>query len=86
MNKLKLPIENLKVESFETSGASGERRGTVLGAADVQARPRTRGPQVCQFETEMVTGGCCDITLALSCVQTNCFAECNSLDVDVCLA
>ena len=83
MNKLKLRIENLKVESFETAEAGGER-GTVLGAAD-RPRPLTQDPQGCQFQTEMVTGGCCDITLAISCVLTNCFAECNSFDPELCI-
>jgi hypothetical protein len=84
VNKLKLRIENLKVESFETSVAGGERRGTILGAA--RPRPLTQGPLGCQLQTEMVTGGCCDITLAVSCIQTNCLAECNSFDPEICLA
>jgi hypothetical protein len=75
MRKLKLAIDNLKVETFETSEAGGGRRGTVLGAADIQPRPLTQGPLGCQIETRY-TGGCCDITLAVSCIQTNC----NSLD------
>ena len=85
MNKLKLRIENLKVESFETSMVGGERRGTVLGAADARPRPLTQGPLGCQLQTEMVTGGCCDITLMISCVLTNCFAECNSFDPEICI-
>jgi len=84
MNKLKLAIENLKVESFETSATGGER-GTVLGAADIKPRPVTQSPAGCQIETQY-TGSCCDITLMISCVQTNCFAECNSLDGGICLA
>ena len=83
MNKLKLQIENLTVESFETSDAGGER-GTVLGRDAIEPRPVTESPLGCQIETRY-TGSCCDITLAISCVQTNCFAECNSFDADVCL-
>ena len=67
MNKLKLQIDNLTVESFETSDTRAER-GTVLGASGIcpasDAAP-------CPNDTEM-TGPCCDYTLVLSCVQTSC--------------
>jgi hypothetical protein len=80
MNKLKLQIDNLKVESFETSGIRTER-GTVLGASVIEEATPV-GP--CPNFTE-ITGPCCDHTLMLSCVQTNCMAECTSFDADVCL-
>jgi hypothetical protein len=79
MRKLKLAIENLMVESFETSETRLER-GTVLGASVIEESTPV-GP--CPNFTE-VTGPCCDYTLMISCVQTNCFAECNSFDADVC--
>ncbi len=79
MRKLKLAIENLKVESFDTAAAGGER-GTVVGASGIQ--PATK-PAPCLNDTE-ITGPCCDVTLAISCVQTNCFAECNSFDAEIC--
>ncbi len=66
MNKLKLRIDNLTVESFETSEVRAGR-GTVLGASIQEATPV--GP--CPNDTE-ITGPCCDYTLVLSCVQTNC--------------
>ncbi len=81
MTKLKLQVERLKVESFETAAAGEERRGTVLGAGGIVPRPPSS--PCAPFETEY-TGSCCDITLALSCIQTNCFAECNSLDGGIC--
>lgn len=69
MRKIKLELESLAVETFETLAAEVRGRGTVLGASGI--RPASQRPFGC-FETENVTGGCCDITLALSCVQTNC--------------
>jgi hypothetical protein len=75
MKKLTLRIDNLKVDSFETAGIREELRGTVAA----HAKPRPFEP------TEAVTGSCCDITLALSCVQTNCFNECFILTADTCV-
>jgi hypothetical protein len=63
MNKLKLRFDNLRVESFETSEAAGERRGTVLGASVIEPRPVSLG---CDFVTRF-TGGCCEYTFAYSC-------------------
>jgi len=71
MKKLKLQIENLAVESFDVSGIRAESRGTV---AAHMPKPTPGGTT---FQTEAVTGSCCDITLAQSCVQTNCFNQCN---------
>jgi hypothetical protein len=72
MRKLKLAIDNLRVESFETSKTGAERRGTV--AAHMPRPPVGTA----------ITGSCCDITLAQSCIQTNCFNECMVLTVDTC--
>lgn len=77
MNKLKLQIEKLAVESFDTAAAGGERRGTVLGASGIQSRQFTECEPNCEFETR-ATGYCCDISLVISCAQTNC-AECTGL-------
>ena len=77
MRKLKLQIENLKVESFETSETGAERRGTV--AAHM---PKPGGPVL--IET-YYAGDTCECTLAQSCVLTNCFQDCFVLDtVDTC--
>jgi hypothetical protein len=81
MRKLKLAIENLTVESFETS-ETREGRGTVLGASGICPVPESDPAWGC-MDSEF-TGPCCDHTLMLSCVQTNCFAECNSFDANVC--
>lgn len=66
MRKLTLKIDNLWVESFETARA-GEARGTV--AAHM---PKPNPPLI---ETYYV-GNTCECTLAQSCIQTNCFADC----------
>jgi hypothetical protein len=77
MRKLKLAIEKLQVESFKTDETRAARGGTVAGH---MARPTpTFQP------TERVTGPCCDITLALSCVQTNCLTQCGILTADFCV-
>lgn len=77
MPKLKLQIENLAVESFE-AGARG--RGTVLGASVIE--PASAQPP-CFLETE-ITGPCCDVTLAISCVLTNCIQDCAIVTWDPC--
>jgi hypothetical protein len=63
MRKMKLELENLAVETFETSTAVTGHRGTVEGAAASTACP-TR-----------ITGACCDYTLALSCIVQNCIVQ-----------
>ncbi|HEU4557812.1 MAG TPA: hypothetical protein VFS20_08175 [Longimicrobium sp.] len=75
MTKLKLQIDNLQVESFETAGTRAELRGTV--AAHM---PKPGGTTL---QETQITGSCCDITLALSCVQTNCL-ECNVVTANTC--
>lgn len=82
MPKLKLRIDSLTVESFDTLDAAGEaRRGTVRAAGEI--RPASERPAVC-FGTENVTGSCCEVTFAISCAQTNCFEECILFTVDPC--
>ncbi len=75
MRKLKLAIENLAVESFETARTS-DARGTVDAHGP---KPGTT------IQPTAITGSCCDITLALSCVQTNCLNECGLLTADACV-
>lgn len=79
MRKLKLELDRLAVETFETSRASAEHRGTVLGAA-VAPAPFSK-PLEC-LDTQ-ITGPCCDYTLALSCVQTNCLEDCTVVSLTV---
>ena len=76
MKKLTLQVENLVVESFDVSGNGAEGRGTV---AAHMPKPTPGGTIV---ETQ-ITGSCCDITLAQSCVQTNCLTECTLLTADI---
>lgn len=76
MNKLKLRLDRLEVESFETAALRAEPRGTV--AAHM---PKPGGTTIQDTE---ITGPCCDYTLALSCVQTNCL-ECNVITADTCV-
>ena len=76
MTKLKLQLDHLAVESFETARVRAEHRGTV--AAHM---PKPGGTTTIQ-DTQ-ITGPCCDYTLALSCVQTNCL-ECNIITADTC--
>jgi hypothetical protein len=64
MRKIKLELESLAVESFETSGTS-EERGTVQGAEGFAATNHC-------IEPTRITGACCDYTLALSCIADNC--------------
>ncbi|HEU4751958.1 MAG TPA: hypothetical protein VFU47_02540 [Armatimonadota bacterium] len=78
MRKLKLTVEKLRVESFETDAALAAHSGTV--AAHM---PKPGGTGLCPTQ---ITGSCCDVTLAQSCVQTNCFADCGVLTADPCIA
>ena len=79
MTKLKLQVDNLQVESFETAGTRAELRGTV--AAHM---PKPGGGGTTLQETQ-ITGSCCDITLALSCIETNCLNECTLLTGERCI-
>ncbi len=67
MKKLKLQIDNLKVETFGTAETHDELRGTV------DAQGKLTRPEPCVANTN-ITGACCEYTFA-SCVQTNCI-EC----------
>lgn len=70
MRKIKLELESLSVETFETAGARAEIRGTVRGESVIEPAPLSEAPFEC-LETE-ITGPCCEYTLVLSCVQTGC--------------
>ena len=78
MAKLKLQIDALTVESFDTAETRGELRGTV---AAHMPRPGGGGTT---FQETQITGPCCDETLAQSCVQTNCLNQCTIVTLDTC--
>lgn len=80
MKKLKLAVDTLKVESFETAGTRAERGGTV---AAHMPKP-TQG--TCPVVNTYYVGDTCECTLEMSCVQTNCFNECFVLTADSCPA
>jgi hypothetical protein len=67
MSKLKLDVDALEVTSFDTDAAAGTR-GTVVGASGIEPAPES--VHVCI--DSRFTGPCCEYTLVLSCVQTNC--------------
>jgi hypothetical protein len=73
MRKVKLSIETLQVESFETAASGAELRGTV--AAHM---PKPTPPAGTQF------GDTCQCTYALSCVQTDCGDECLLFTLETC--
>ena len=66
-SKLKLDVDALEVTSFDTDAAAGGR-GTVRAASE--PLPASEAAP-CAFETE-ITGPCCDYTLVLSCIETQC--------------
>ena len=66
-SKLKLDVDALEVTSFDTHTTAGER-GTVLAASHIEPAPDSEEPCI---DTNF-TGPCCEYTLLLSCVQTNC--------------
>ncbi len=70
MRKLTLKIEALEVETFETATADASPRGTVRGAALPPTFPEETD-RPC-FGTLHITGGCCEITFAQSCIETDC--------------
>jgi hypothetical protein len=54
MSKLRLQIEDLRIDSFDTLGEAGRRLdGTVYGRADVNPIPisRTQDPVACTYQT-----------------------------------
>jgi hypothetical protein len=69
MRKLKLQIDNLEVESFDTSEIR-TRRGTVLGASGIEPAPESVLPGECDTGAAY-TGPCCGYSLVISC-GTNC--------------
>jgi hypothetical protein len=74
MHKVKLSLETLQVESFETVASGAGLRGTV--AAHM---PKPGGPQPTYY-----VGNTCECTLELSCVQTDCGDECFLYTADTC--
>lgn len=79
MSKLKLQVDRLEVQTFETAGLGAEGRGTV--AAHMPKPPKD--PPL--IETYYV-GDSCECTLAQSCIQTNCLIDCFVLTADTCPA
>lgn len=77
MRKVKLALDALQVESFETSRSGAEHRGTV----DAHM-PKPTPPVV---ETYYV-GNTCECTLAMSCIQTDCGTQCYLLTAETCPA
>jgi hypothetical protein len=63
MPKIKLDLDSLAVETFETASAAAEERGTVRGA-DASTGCDSR-----------ITGACCDYTLAPTCIPQNCIVQ-----------
>lgn len=61
MRKLKLAVEGLKVESFETA-LRRDPRGTVRGAEDTLADPCATNNMWCTYNTDELPscGGTCD--------------------------
>ena len=54
MSKLRLVIEDLRIDSFDTVGEAGRRLGgTVYGRADINPVPisRTEDPVACTYQT-----------------------------------
>ncbi len=61
MSKLRLDVENLTVESFDTATAEANGRGTVAGHGAVTGSPRLCAPsQPCALSDD-------DPTCAISC-------------------
>lgn len=75
MRKVKLAIDSLRVESFETAEPGAEQRGTVAA--------HNPGPPL--GET-LQAENTCECTMAQSCIQTDCGPECFFLTVDTCPA
>jgi hypothetical protein len=74
MRKVKLSIETLQVESFETAASRAELRGTV--AAHM---PKPGGPEPTYY-----AGNTCECTLEYSCIETDCGQECFLLTLETC--
>jgi hypothetical protein len=54
MSKLRLTLEDLRIDSFDTLGEAGRRlSGTVYGRADIITDPisRTQDPVACTYQT-----------------------------------
>lgn len=78
MRKVKLSIESLHVESFETAASGTELRGTV---AAHMPKPQTNN---CPIEETYYVGNTCECTLELSCAGTCPYIECNPFTAETC--
>ena len=84
MNKLTLKLEELTVESFDTTVAAPSHRGTVRGAAFSET---TCQQVICDCQTngtECDTGGCNDETLAATCGDSCTFFCSQTCPVNTC--
>ncbi len=87
MRKLKLAIEDLTVESFDTAAAGGAR-GTVVGASGIQPAPESEPLGECGTGAAH-TGPCCGYTLVISCAtdcddRATCGVGCAVLETSTC--
>jgi hypothetical protein len=73
MNKLKLDLDQLAVESFETNAADGAQRGTVRGMGPTP--PLLTAPPTCASFCLSCEPGC-DNTLAGVTCEASCEASC----------
>ena len=78
MKKLKLDLDDLKVESFETTPETGNPRGTVVGYGDTFGRCETFDLITCFEPCETST---CGHTCARTCNNT-CGSTCGCTDTD----
>jgi hypothetical protein len=82
MRKLKLDLEQLAVDSFETTGGAGPRAGTVPGFAaiggDVVVMPADTFKQSCMIDfcADSWQSGC--LTCAGTCGQDTCQDTCKA--------
>jgi hypothetical protein len=83
MSKLRLTIEDLRIDSFDTLGEAGRRLGgTVFGQADIYTDPisRTQDPVACTYQTGPTCPEC-----PMTYVDT-CRLTCRGDSCDICVA
>lgn len=77
MKKLRLDLDHLRVESFDTSGGGAAPRGTVRGAARHPTLEESYDPSC--LGGDSCDGSCGDTCLSCdaSCINGTCYASCN---------
>jgi hypothetical protein len=84
MNKLRLDLEDLSVESFSTTPEAGKEEGTVFGQqCTCYTNCTCPGCPTCDASCNGTCGGTCGGTCDASCNGT-CDASCNGTCVDSC--